>query len=284
MAFKEEFAICELLHIQWKLVEQLHRVLKPLYQATIVMQRADFTMSDFYASWNQAEEILTKMVQKGYGGELASLLLTNMEKRKHVLLENPAMLCAILLDPRFCCELKDEKKEKAIDTILNLWKKIKAFMESKTPSDDINDTDDSIDEDISIESTTMLKRYMEKKEAAQQKKTNPYSANVFAITEEIESFIEYDHDVPDGGIHDFWHKNQLKFPRLFILAEIVYAISPTQAIVERAFSTLSHLYPPKRNQLLEGLLDDSLVICLNEELLVMVNEEDIEAIVANSKK
>lgn len=215
MAFKAESEVCNSLHREWKLVEQLQRVLKPLYQATIVMQLSDFTMSDFYASWNQAEEKLHKIVQKDCGGVLATLLLTNMEKRKNALLENPAMSCALLLDPRFCRDIQEEKKQLAIDTILNLWRKMKAFMESRTPSNDTNDSDDSIDDDISIESTTMLKRYMEKKDATQQKSSNPYSANVFQISDEIESFIQHEHDIPDGGIHDFWQKNGNKFPRTF---------------------------------------------------------------------
>lgn len=57
--------------------------------------------------------------------ELATPLLQNMEKRKHRLFDNPAMMCSTLLDPRFCCEMEGERKTLAIDTAINLWKKLK---------------------------------------------------------------------------------------------------------------------------------------------------------------
>lgn len=242
------------------------------------MQRSDFTMSDFYASWVQAETILSKLVNKGCGVELASLILDHMHRRKSSLLDNPAMLCAIILDPRFCCELKGDQKKLAIDTTLNLWRKMKASIESRLPSNEESIHEESSEEDISIHSTTMLRQYMEKKKANDQKKASQTVCTVFEITDEIESFIACQHDVPDGGIYDFWQKNRYTFPGLYKLAEIIYAISPTQAIVERAFSTLSHVFSSKRNQLGEDLLDDILTIALNEQLFYVVNDEEIDAV------
>lgn len=282
-SFKEESTICNLLFNKWHAIEQLHRVLKPLYQATIVMQRSDFTMTDFYASWTQVEKVLNKYVRKGNCVELATLLLQNMEKRKHRLLDNPAMMCSILLDPRFCCEMEGERKVLAIDTALNIWRKLKQ-LHSKLPDGSIQivDSDTSDDDEISIQSTTLLKKYISKQKQNQnvdQRQLNIYSASVFQITEDIESFIQQEHEIPDGGIYDFWRQKKIQFPRLFELAQIVYAISPTQAIVERAFSALSHVFSSKRNQLGEQLLDDILMISLNQDLFAMVNNEDTDQVI-----
>lgn len=246
-----------------------------------MMQRSDFTMSDFYASWTQAEAILLKLVKKGCGVELAVLILDNMKKRKNSLLDNPAMLCAILLDPRFCCELEDNRKKLAIDTALNIWRKMKAFFESRRPNDDECVIEESSEEDISIQSTTVLRQYMTKKNAEGQKKASPSLCSVFEIADEIESFIACQHDVPEGGILDFWQTNQYNFPGLYKLAEIIYAISPTQAIVERAFSTLSHVFSSKRNQLGEDLLDDILSIALNQPLFSVISDEEVDEVLKN---
>lgn len=242
------------------------------------MQRSDFTMSDFYASWQQAEIILEKLIKKNCGVELATLLLENMRQRKHKLLDNPAMLCCILLDPRFCRDLGLEQKKVAIDTILKLWRKMKAFNEKTSSHDDRIPSDESSDEDISIASTTLLKQYQKQNNAQKKSTSDPYSANVFQIADEIETFIAHDHEISDGNIFDFWKQNISKFPSLFQLAEVVFAISPTQAIVERAFSALSHIFSSKRNNLKGNLLEDILLISLNKELLYMVNEEEIAAI------
>lgn len=233
------------------------------------MQRSDFTMGDFYASWIQVELVLNKFVNKGVCIELASILLHNMEKRKHRLLDNPAMVLALLLDPRFCSELEGERKVLAIDTARNIWKKLQNLHSKSTDNciqmSDANQSDD--DDEITIESTTILKKYMKKQDAsASQRYSNVYSANILQISEDIEAFVEQSHDIPDGGIYDFWQKNKSKFARLFEISQVVYAISPTQAIVERAFSVLSHVFSSKRNQLNEDLLEDILTISLNEDL------------------
>lgn len=239
------------------------------------MQRSDFTMSDFYASWQQVENILGKLLKKNCGVELATLLIENMNNRKEKLLDNPAMLCCILLDPRFCQEIKAERTKLGIDTLLNLWRKLKDFNEFQT--EDIAEAGESSDEEISIASTTMLKEFLKKSQVSEQ----ITAANVFQIADEIEAFIACVHEIPDGSIYDFWKQNKPKFPNLFKLAEVIYSISPTQAIVERAFSTLSHIFSSKRNNIKEKLLEDILLISLNKELLDIVNDDDISALMNN---
>lgn len=283
IAFKDKVQVCDLLYKKWHIVKETQRTLKPLYQATIVMQKSDFTMSDFYASWEQVEEKLNKYVRKDQGAQFALLLLQSMAKRKHSLLDNPAMLCALALDPRFCSELDDEQKKISKNALLNLWKKMKSFENKKALSHlnpiALDDSGSSTDEDISIASTTVLKDYMNKKKIAKK-----FDSNVNQIGEKIDSFISQNHEIPDGTIYDFWIKVQNDFPELFEMAQIIFAISPTQAIVEQSFSILSHTFPPNRNQLNEKNLDDILVICLNEDLFSIVNDEDVDNIMNNREQ
>lgn len=281
MAFKDEKNICFLLYNKWHVVKHLHRILKPLYQATIVMQKSDFTMSDFYASWVQVEEKLNKYVQKSRDAELATLLLHYMSKRKHKLFDNPAMSCALALDPRFCNELDENQKKRSLDALVGLWMRMKVFEMNKNVNNSeaitLEDSDSSSDEDISIENTTVLMAYKNKKDAADEK-SNIYSANVSEITSAINTFMIHQHDISEGTIYNFWMQNHKKFPELFAMSQIIYGISPTQAIVERAFSVLSHTFPAKRNQLDGELLDDILTICLNNDLFTLVNKEDMDTI------
>lgn len=101
------------------------------------------------------------------------------------------------------------------------------------------------------------------------------------LREKLKAFIEHDHQVAEGTIYDFWFKSENDFPELVSLAEIIYAMSPTQVVVERAFSTLNHIFGPLRNQMNNQLLEDILVICLNDDLFEIVNQDDIAELILN---
>lgn len=105
--------------------------------------------------------------------------------------------------------------------------------------------------------------------------------NTLELREKLKSFIEHDHQVAQGTIYDFWFKFEKDFSELVPLAEIIYAMSPTQVVVERAFSTLNHIFGPLRNQINNQLLEDILVICLNEDLFEIVNQQDITEPILN---
>lgn len=62
------------------------------------------------------------------------------------------------------------------------------------------------------------------------------------------------------------------------MANVVFAIAPTQAIVERSFSILSYVFNDRRTQLNEQMLEDILTICFHGDLLDAINLEDIEKI------
>lgn len=176
--------MCENVHNDYDKIVHIHRVLKPLHQATILLQRTDFTMSDFYATWSQLEHLLEKLVKKYQDGKLATSLLKCMAKRKEQLIENPAMLCALALDPRFCGDLTGERRSRAIDLLLNLWRRICAISGGDVV---ISDSSDS-EMDISIQNMTMLKRFNRDEKKWNE---NPLSTNVFEISDKISHFMSY---------------------------------------------------------------------------------------------
>lgn len=261
--------------MKWEKIKNLKQTLKPFYQATIVMQTSEFTMSDFYASWMQMEKKLERIIKKTSDKRAAEALLQSARGRKPQLFENPAMLCALALDPRFCGSLEDDKKKEAIDALANLWKRISAF---HGPNESVDGS--SSEDEINAQSTRRLEYYMAKK----PQDRNIFATNIYEIREKISIFLTSKHDGATGTIFQFWTENQKKYPELFEISQIVFAICPTQAIVERAFSTLSHVFPPKRNQLRENILEDILTISLNRDIFCLINEEDLQAMVVDDKR
>lgn len=114
-----------------------------------------------------------------------------------------------------------------------------------------------------------------------KKKKNAEANSVFQSTakdveDSLQNFISSEHEMPNSTIIDFWKNMKLKFPELYHIASIIYAIAPTQVAVERSFSTLSYVFNKLRSQLSEDMLEAILTICLNQDLFEQVNQEDID--------
>lgn len=265
----EEEKICKLVMQKWEALKEIVSCLKVLYQATIVIQKEDFKLSDFYATWIYIDVKLKKNLQKQNITNLSKHLIEMLEKRKPQIIMNPAVISALALDPRFCYKLDDIQKEIAITNLLNLWNRLKhdtLSAESLT----LNDTNNSSDEDITIGDTTILSNFIKRLES--QKST---VIQTFEIREALSSFMTREHEVPNGTILDFWLLKKNEYPELYELAEIIMAISPTQAVVERAFSALSYTFNSRRNSLSEQMIDDILLISLNKDLFYANNEKDL---------
>lgn len=258
--------ICEMILIKWDHIEEIVRILKIPYQATIVMQKEDYTLSDFYTCWLLMNRKLTKICAMQNKTTLAQNLLNRLSEREGQFLQNPAMTCAIALDPRFCKTLSAVQKATATENLSNLWKRIHNEIEEEgNDSIDLNLSD----ADITVANTTLLTQFFEKP-------SNPSSINISAL---INKFAETKHHMENMTILAFWEANKNAFPELHKLSEIIYSISPTQAVVERAFSTLSYVFNARRSRLSEKTLESLLLISLNKELFNSVNDIDREALI-----
>lgn len=269
-SFKGESEICLLLLQKMEVIKEIVHVLKVAYQATIVMQKEDFKLSDFFATWEYMEIKLTKYTRKENMTGLAKYLLDMLAVRKSKLMETTTMSSAIALDPRFCSELGEQEKKMAIATLENLWSHLKSIKEGESIS--LSDSEES-DEDITIMNTTILNKYCKRRPAMEKK------VSIKALTER---FISEEHILLNGTIHDFWKSKKDIYPELFELAEVILAISPTQVIVERAFSTLSYVFNFRRSRLAGKLLEDVLVVSLNSELFYSVNRDDLDEIITKN--
>lgn len=262
--------------MKWDVLKELVNTLKVFYQATIVMQKNDFKLSDFYATYIFMETKLTKMMRKQSITQLAKHLFDMLSKRKNDLISNSSMIAALALDPRFCAELGDAQKRVALDSLENLWKRLNNSVgeEQVAILNDSNTSNDS-DGDITINKTTILKVIMKRKNLNIEPVAEVSSFN---IRDALLRFMSHDHDITEGTILDFWNLKQKEYPKLYELAEVILAISPTQAMVERSFSVLNHVFNNRRNRLGANLLENILFISLNEDLFKFVNNQDINAL------
>lgn len=264
--------MCKLLLQKWKILEEIMNVLKVMYQATIVMQKEDFRLSDFFATWIFIDNKLKKLARRENSTGLANKMINKLADRKTQLLDNSTMSAARVIDPRFCKDLNNHQMDMALKSLESLHKLLVNMNEGES---DHNEQEISFDDDITVINTTNLSKYcqsnMSMSQIVTQNRTVP-------IRESVEVFVGANHGLTDGTILDFWNSNKLAYPDLYELAMVILSISPTQVIVERSFSVLSYVFNCLRNRLSDEMLENILVIALNVELFHEVNQEDIDAI------
>lgn len=243
-----------------------------MYQATIVLQKEDFRLSDFFATWNFIDNKLKKLARIENPTRLANKMIKKLADRKPQLLDNPTMSAARVLDPRFCKDLNNHQMEMAVKILERLQKQL---LNLNKGEDDRNEPESSDGDDITVINTTNLSKYCQSNMSINQIVTQNRAVS---IRESIEAFIGANHVLTDGTILDFWNSNKLEYPDLYELAMVILSISPTQVIVERSFSVLSYVFNHLRNRLSDEMLEDISIIALNVELCHEVNQEDIDAI------
>lgn len=266
-SYKDSETICQMLIRKWNILEEIMSALKIPYQATIVMQKEDYKLSDFNACWILMRSKLNKLKNIPNSTKLAEYVLDGLAERRNQLLENRSMVTALALDPRFCGELSDCQKEIARQTLAECW----SHLETENGNNSI-ELNKSIDDDITVENTTILSKYLGNKGGGNNNR------NDINIVQLLNDFIQQDHQFENQTILDFWNSQKSHHPELYQLAEIIFSISPTQVTVERSFSTLSYVFNSRRNQLSEESLETILLIALNKELFETVNQQDIKAL------
>lgn len=75
---------------KWQQIEEVERILKIPYDATVALQKQDCTMSDFFGHWMRCE---LHLKQNSFPlTNLATLLLTALEQRKRSLFSNEGLI------------------------------------------------------------------------------------------------------------------------------------------------------------------------------------------------
>lgn len=198
--------------------------------------------------------------------KLADILLEKVSDRKIKLIVNPAMLCAVYLDPRYCSDLSSCETKIAKLTLEKFHEK---WMQR---SESIQMVTSDANENGSYEEYRAAKR---KRLSLPTSEVNQASdANNIALL-----FEKYENDLPqmrDGdSILAHWEDRKEADPKLYQLASMVNTIPPTQVTVERTFSILGLIYNARRTRLSPDLLERILLINLNKDMVSGINAEDV---------
>lgn len=288
---------CALVLKKWNILEEMASALAIPYKLNISLQKPECTLSDFFGGW-----ILMKIKLSNIAAEqtnrptcIANKLIISLDKRKNQLFENPAMICAVLLDPRYSSEvIQEEKIRLAKLTLMNLWERHSQF-NSKDDSENNNDSSNGtgVDNDTNLLNSYFVRKGLRASalentsidESIMTVRINKHRKSADDISEQLDDFLHElagDFLLVNESTQKFWETKKQIFPELYELAMILYAIPPTQATVERLFSVFGFLYNDWRNQLSQDLLEAMIIITTNGDLFKIINEKDlIEASFAN---
>lgn len=265
---------------EWKTIEKIIEVFESAYFLTKELQRKTCTLSDFYGLWlrmeisvkkcltsaqehtDEMEDEMEDEIENDITFDLPQKMLDAMDGYRGQLLNNPMLLAAVFLDPRFSCYLKVPYKNLAITKLLKVWERIR--------SQQNNNVDDSIDDIDELES--YLAESSLGANATEKRK----------IHDLLESFAQQPAEKAKTSILEYWETHKHLKPELYRLSRVVYCVAPTQAPTERANSALSFVFSRYRSKMDQKMLEDILIIRPNSDLFNWVVEERLSKILTTS--
>lgn len=86
---------------KWKTLQEMTRVLRIPYEATVKLQNPFITLSDAYAIWTKMTLHLEACAARdAYKTGLSQWLITALNERKTPIFDTAEMECCLFLDPR----------------------------------------------------------------------------------------------------------------------------------------------------------------------------------------
>lgn len=226
---------------EWQAFEEITKILKHPYDATLRMQREQYCPSDFYGDL----ENLKLELQEFSHNSLANEILRFMEARENKL-KTPTVLASVFIDPRYRLLLSESESTIAISHILKLRR---------------NATTNTDNDSMQCEFVPDRKicHLIE-----ERKKNNPF----YQYNQDESEFIRSILALPlESNINvspfEYWTEKSKIFPEIYFIHCIVNAASPTQTSVERSFSGLSYILSSRRTNIHDDLLNRILLLRLN---------------------
>lgn len=254
---------------EWDAVEEIISVLEPFNKYSKKLQSENATLSDFFGYWT----LLRIKVSKSYD-QLSQELLTQMNRYHNVLIENPALIGAVFLDPRYQRGL-GSKIELAVDFLADLYDKITKVEAADNETNSVesekeNSNSGSENKDDSYDD---LNEYLDACNSAYSALSS-ISSSALNPKEMIKKILNdfIGEELPlTASILPYWNAKIETNPELYKLASVLMAIPPTQTTVERVFSALALVLTPHRTRLGDETLENILLVRLNHDLLINNN-------------
>lgn len=270
----------KLLLEKFVIVEEIVAVLEVIYEATVLLQKPEFGLSDFFGCWIIIGVKLKPFtLNSNQQTDLAQRLANELDTRKEMLLNNDSMTAAIFLDRRFSVELTQDQKENAKSALMKVWKRIQESSQSQLTTETVENSEKK---ETYVD---FLEKYFKEKGSISVSNNNQsdqidYSKGELEMNAIFNKFdIEYQARLPPNiNILQFWEDIKTDFPELYLIASIINAIPPTQCIIESDFSVLSFVFSNKRYTLDQKTLENIMLIKLNRPLFYAVTSADMQAL------
>lgn len=191
------------------------------------------------------------------------------QQRKKELLDHPAMMAAVYLDPRVKFDLNDDEVMIARIHLEKLHTRVQEIKKQNVP-----ENSGSVGA-VGGDEAEDLKPYA--KAGAKNNETVVAVVEHDGFPELLDDF-ETSFPYHAKPILSFWETQKENSPALYELACIINSIPPTQTTVERSISILNFVFNCRRYNLAAQLLEDILTIKLNQSLVRAINQHDMEQI------
>lgn len=261
--------------IKWLTISEIVNVLEAPFAVTNVAQNATFTLSDFYGSWHIMKLKIKKLTEVPSAcSTFAATLHEHVEQRRSILFNNPAMIAAVYLYPRFNFKMKighPEEIDIAKKTLKTLLERVNALQRLQPQLESVTIIEEDLFEDECVAAGLSKVFYCESPNCT---KAMQGRVDKDEFTKSLDSYDKIDRIHHKKSILEFWNSRKDEDPALYNLACIIHSIPPTQATVERAFSILGYILNPRRTRLSESMLETILMINLNKDLVDPIFERD----------
>lgn len=237
---------------EWTLLDVILSTLKPFASVTKRLQNATITLSDSYGMWLN---IRLKMERQSRIDQFAKMLLTEMDSFRSVLIDVPIVKAALYLDPRYNILLDADDKEIAEDVLESLYNRINLTRPVTVCHENLED-ECSLDE-----VSNFINRILHQNADLSTSRTIEQSetVNIKRILRDFKDKVQL-----SESVLVYWKQQQNLKPELYKLANIIFAIPPSQSSVERAFSAFALIFTPLRTQISDKVLAEILLIRLNK--------------------
>lgn len=268
--------------MEWNLVKSVYDSLDVVRKVTVKLQRADITLSEFFALFSQSIHRLSILEAKTDATQVMKTFCSNLIKCLQAraldkLLNNDLIIGCTFLDLRYNILLTDQQKEKAKKVLIELYCELREAIDNEQPN--INYQPDPDNENISFginneheddleETLLILERLQSPQREGQSNETNDRRTMIRnQVSIKIDIFSRERRLPQSQNIIKYWESRKSTEPELHLLAELLFAIPASQASVERNFSALAFIYNKHRNRLKGATLENILLIMLNSSIL-----------------
>lgn len=211
--------LCSSILKDWHIVEEIVGISHIPFEITTILETATLTLSDLFGILLKMEFKMQKFTSNATRStELAVILLEKVSERKINLIINPAMICAVFLDPRYCLDLSSNEIKIAKLTLQNFHEKLMQRQENIRKATENEKGNDSYEE----------------YRAAKRKRLSLPMSEDNGSTDETNIMLlleKYERHLPEmkdrSSILAYWESRKEADPVLYQLASMVNTISPT---------------------------------------------------------